>query len=58
MALEYINESSILKDKSAIREFKRYLNDPHDITSDGAKALAKGRDLAKKIKDSRVIVIE
>jgi len=58
MALEYINESSILKDKAAIKEFKRYLNDPYDTTKDGAKALAKGRALAKKIKDSRVIVTE
>jgi len=58
MALEYVNESSELKDEADIKEFKRYLKDPHDITKDGARALAKGRALAKKNKDGRVIVVE
>lgn len=49
MALEYIDECSVLKTEDAIREFVRYMNDPHDITPEGAASLAKARDLASQI---------
>jgi hypothetical protein len=51
MALEYVNESSILKTEDAIREFIRYMNDPHDITTEGAALLCRARELCEEISD-------
>lgn len=49
MALEYIDECSTLKTEEAIREFVRYMNDPHDITDEGAALLSRARELAETI---------
>jgi hypothetical protein len=51
MALEYIDEASVLKTEDAIREFVRYMNDPHDITTDGAALLYRARELCEEITD-------
>jgi hypothetical protein len=54
--LEYIDESGVLKTEAAIREFIRYMNDPHDITPEGAALLAKAR--ASKITNFDRFTIE
>jgi hypothetical protein len=49
VALEYIDECSVLKTDEAIREFVRYTNDPHDITPEGAAVLSSARVSSNKI---------
>jgi hypothetical protein len=51
MALEYIDECSELKTEESVREFVRYMKDPHRITKEGAASLAQARVLATQIKN-------
>jgi hypothetical protein len=57
VALEYIDESSVLKDKNAVREFRKNMNDPR-ISKEGAELLARARKRAENLKDPGVIIID
>lgn len=49
MVVKMIDECSTLKTKEDIEEFLRYMNDPYDITPEGARLLEEAEELAKSI---------